>query len=75
MCWNVLDVLEGFGGCVPSQVPMADRPDALERVPLQPVEVCVLFFSKPRSVCGRPFQEMIGIVWKCTEICFEEDTP
>ena len=33
------------------------------------------FFSKPRSVCGRPFQEMIGIVWKCTEICFEEDTP
>ena len=46
MCWNVLDVLEGFGGCVPSQVPMADRPDALERVPLQPVEVCLLFFSK-----------------------------
>ena len=22
-----------------------------------------------------PFQQMIGIVWKCTEICFEEDTP
>ena len=55
MCWNVLDVLEGFGGCVPSQVPMADRPDALERVPLQPVEVCLLFFFKAKVCLWQAF--------------------
>ena len=60
MCWNVLDVLEGFGGCVPSQVPMADRPDALERVPLQPVEVCLLFFQRAFSANDRNCLEMYG---------------